>query len=119
MPVKHTSRRRTFLVRTYLMLALTRVSAPLGIGGRVDAGGDDIFGINGMSIITIWDTFLKMMCTSNVISVGLCPAVFPLLKELVTSFKRITLINHRRNTDPTKRTTCRMTSPWVLVEFSS
>ena len=106
------------------MLTLTRLSARRKTFPRDTDGPKPIPDFRSTRIflffpsITIWDTFIIITKKTVTTVVGLCPAVgFCLITDLVTSFERMLLVTSQ-STDPAKRTTCRTTSPWVVVEFS-
>ena len=90
---------------------MTRVSAPLGIDVRVDAGCVDVFGINGMppvvtfGLITSFRNTFKPIRTPFIV-VRMGPAIFVRVPELVTRFKGIFMARPNPSTggftDPTK-----------------
>ena len=92
-----------------LIYFFTRVSAPLGIGFRVDAGCVDIVGVNGMPSFTspVRDTFvMQFIAILFDVLVRIGPAVFVLFLVLITGLKGISLFGPPPiETYPTKSTT--------------
>ena len=103
-----------------LMHVLTRVSAPLGIGFRVDARCVDIFGIQGMpiTILRAWFTLAKTDAPQRRAGERLRPAVFVIAPVLITSLEGIIFTEKTGSrTDPTKRTTRGKTEIWELIRI--
>ena len=102
---------------------LTRVSAPLGIDVRVDAGCVDVFGINGMppvvtfGLITSFRNTFKPIRTPFIV-VRMGPAIFVRVPELVTRFKGIFMARPNPSTggftNPTKSIRRRKTGMFNL-----
>ena len=103
------------LLLFFMLLALTRRPAPLGISFRVDAGCVDIIGINGMPRITFWGTWGKTNIWLSVVdeAVRLGPTVGGMFPELPTGLEGIRLLIRGRLTDTAESTTRRNT--WIFT----